>query len=211
MTHPTTRAAHRISRRAALKTVGLAAGWTIVPRTVLGRGQTPPSDRLTLACVGVGSQGLRVMMNFLRHDDVRVVAVCDVNRGSDDYSEWSTHELRDKVRKLIGNETWGGNGPYRGAIAGREPARDVVDAYYGTQTRSGQSKSCRAVEDYRELLANPDGIDAIVIGTPDHLHAPVAIAAMRAGLHVFCQKPMAHTVHESARMAEVSRETGVAT
>lgn len=213
MSHPTPRRDLRISRRDALKTVGLAAGWTIVPRAVLGRGgpKPPPSDRLTLAFIGVGSQGLRVMMEFLRHDDVQAVAVCDVNRGSDDYSEWSKHELRDKVRRLLGNDTWGGDGPYRGGIAGREPAREVVDAYYARQTRSGRSAGCRAVEDYRELLAKPDGIDAVVIGTPDHLHAPAAIAAMRAGLHVYCQKPMAHTVHESARMAEVSRETGVAT
>ncbi len=203
-----------VTRRMAIKTLGVAAGWTIVPRSVLGgAGQTPPSDRVTLACVGVGSQGLRVMMEFLQHDDVQVVAVCDVNRGSDDYSEWGRHELRDKVRALLGAQhaKWGERDTYRGGVAGREPAREVVDAYYGTKTRSGQYHACAAIEDYRDLLASADGIDAVVIGTPDHLHAPVAVAAMQARKHVFCQKPMAHSVAESARMAEVSRAMGVAT
>jgi predicted dehydrogenase len=204
-----------VTRRSAIKTLGAAAGWTIVPRTVLGGGrQSPPSDRITLACIGVGSQGLRVMMNFLQQPDVQVVSVCDVNRGSDDYVEWGQHELRDKVRKLLGDQyaSWGGSdGSYRGGIAGREPAREIVDAYYGTERRSGSSKGCAAFEDFRELLSSNSDVDAIIVGTPDHLHAVVSIAALRAGKHVFCQKPMAHSVFEASRMADVSRETHRAT
>ena len=65
---------YRVTRRAALKTLAASAGWTVVPSTVLGgRGRTPPSDRLTVACIGVGSQGLRVMMSFLEQSDVQVV------------------------------------------------------------------------------------------------------------------------------------------
>ncbi len=201
-----------VTRRTALKAVGLAAGWTIVPRAVLGRsGATPPSDRVALAFVGVGSQGLRVMMEFLKHEDVQAVAVCDVNAGSDDFSEWGQHELRNKVRALIGSSTWGERETYRGGIAGRGPAKDVVEAYYAKGTRSGTYAGCTAAEDYRQLLAKAGGIDGVVIGTPDHLHAHVALAAMRAGKHVFCQKPMSHSVAEASRMAAVAAETKVAT
>ena len=54
-------------------------------------------------------------------------------------------------------------------------------------------------------------IDAVVIGAPDHIHAPAAIMAMKMGKHVYCEKPMAHTIYEARRMAEVARETGVVT
>ena len=205
----------RMTRRTALRTLGAAAGWTIVPRRVLGgQGHTAPSDRVTLACVGVGSQGLRVMMSFLEQRDVQVVSVCDVNSGSHDYVEWWEHELREKVRKLLGpgHATWGDtSGAYRGGLAGRDPAREVADAYYGAAGRSGKFAGCTAFEDFRELLAKTRDLDAVVVGTPDHLHAPVSIAALAAGKHVFCQKPMAHSVFEAQRMAEVSRQMNRAT
>ena len=103
-----------MTRRTVLRAAGIAAGWTIVPRAVLGgQGQTPPSDRVTLACVGVGAQGLRVMMDFITHGDTQVVAVCDVNKGSDDFNEWGQFELRNKVRALVGSSTWGDTATYR--------------------------------------------------------------------------------------------------
>jgi predicted dehydrogenase len=61
--------------------------------------------------------------------------------------------------------------------------------------------------DYRELIARPD-IDAVVIGTPDHWHAVMAIAAMRAGKHVYCEKPLTHNVAEGVALSRVARETG---
>lgn len=208
----------KLSRRELLLVVGGLAGAAAActparrPAAAAPR-RVPPSDRLTVACLGVGSQGLRVMMTFLTHPDVQVVAVCDVNKGSDDYSEWGRHELRDKVRKLLGagHATWGGDGEYRGGIAGRGPARDVVDSYYAAEKASGVYRGCEEFEDYRELIAKRTDVDAVVIGSPDHLHAPMAVAAMRAGKHVFCQKPMTHSVFEARRMAEAARDTRVAT
>ncbi len=61
--------------------------------------------------------------------------------------------------------------------------------------------------DYRELIARPD-IDAVVIGTPDHWHAVIAIAAMRAGKHVYCEKPLTHNIGEGKELTRVARETG---
>jgi predicted dehydrogenase len=207
------------SRRELLLTAaGAAASCTAArrPAAVAATPQPkkPPSDRITVACLGVGSQGLRVMMNFLAQPDVQIVAVCDVNAGSDDYSEWGKFELRDKVRALLGagHASWGGDGAaYRGGIAGRKPAREIVESYYAVQKTSGTFSGCAEFEDYRELLAKRTDVDAVLIGAPDHLHAPMAVAAMRAGKHVFCQKPMAHSVFEARRMAEVARETRVAT
>jgi len=61
--------------------------------------------------------------------------------------------------------------------------------------------------DYRKLLENKD-IDVVVIATPDHWHAPIAIAAMQAGKHVYCEKPMTHTLSEAFAMRKTARETG---
>lgn len=196
------------TRRSFVKTGATAlAGISIVPRHVLGGpGFRPPSDKLALAFVGVGSQGMRVMMDFLRYDTVQGVTVVDVNKGSGNYVEWGGNELRNKVRDLIGDNSWGAPG----AWAGREVAQDVVQRYYARQMNQ-PNYSITAHEDYREMLQREESVDAIVVCTHDALHAPVAIEAMRAGKHVFCQKPMCHTVHESKRMADVARETGVAT
>ncbi|MEO1831382.1 MAG: Gfo/Idh/MocA family oxidoreductase [Akkermansiaceae bacterium] len=62
-------------------------------------------------------------------------------------------------------------------------------------------KGAKTTTDWREVVSNPD-IDAVVISTADHHHAPAAIAAMRAGKHVYCEKPLAHTVQEARWMQE---------
>ena len=61
------------------------------------------------------------------------------------------------------------------------------------------------------MLEKEKGIDAVVIGTPDHTHAAVAMAAMKLGKHVYCAKPMTRTIHEARLLAKTARETGVAT
>ena len=66
--------------------------------------------------------------------------------------------------------------------------------------------------DYREMLAKlGDGIDAVQVSTPDHWHAPIALAAMRAGKHVYCQKPLTHTVWEARQMRLAADTAGVIT
>jgi predicted dehydrogenase len=67
-------------------------------------------------------------------------------------------------------------------------------------------------KDFRKMLEKEGkNIDAVVIGAPDHIHAPAAIMAMKMGKHIYCEKPMAHTIYEARRMAKVARETGVVT
>jgi predicted dehydrogenase len=72
--------------------------------------------------------------------------------------------------------------------------------------------NAKVYRDFREMLEKEQkNIDAVVIGAPDHIHAPAAIMAMKLGKHVYCEKPMAHTIFEARRMTQVARETGVVT
>ena len=66
--------------------------------------------------------------------------------------------------------------------------------------------------DFRKLLDEMDGqIDAVMVATPDHNHAVVTMAALKRGKHVFCQKPLTHSVHEALQVAKAAKEAGVAT
>ncbi|MGC2889491.1 MAG: Gfo/Idh/MocA family oxidoreductase, partial [Candidatus Acidiferrum sp.] len=214
-----------VSRREFLgKTAAAAAGFSIVPRHVLGgAGYVPPSDKVNIAFIGVGAQGLRVMLGFLKQPDVQGVAVCDVTTSAANYPQWDDHEFTKSVRALLGVDSgweWlSPNDPIQltyslrvtSGVAGREPCQKIVNAYYGTQQRSGTYKGCAAYVDFRELLEKHKDVDAVVVCTTDNLHAAVSIAAMKKGKHVFCQKPLTHTIYEARRMAEVARQTGVAT
>ncbi len=62
-------------------------------------------------------------------------------------------------------------------------------------------------DDYRRLLDRND-LDAVVVSTPDHTHAVITVAALRSGRHVYCEKPLTHTISEARRVAEVTRESG---
>jgi predicted dehydrogenase len=213
-----------VSRRKFLTQTAAAIGLCIVPRRVLGgAGYVAPSDKVNIAFIGVGSQGLRVMLHFLREPDVQAVAVCDPNKSSANYPQWDTHEFCKSVQSLLGVDSgWDWLSPdepielshslrVTSGVAGREPCQKIVNAYYGTQQRSGEYKGCSAYSDFRELLEKQKDVDAVVVGTVDHLHAAVSAAAMKKRKHVFCQKPLTHTIYEARRIAEIARETGVAT
>jgi predicted dehydrogenase len=70
----------------------------------------------------------------------------------------------------------------------------------------------RKYRDFRVLLEKEAGkIDAVLVGTPDHTHAPAAAMALRLGKHVYCEKPLAHTVLEARTLAELARKNRLAT
>jgi len=70
----------------------------------------------------------------------------------------------------------------------------------------------RAYQDWRELLRKERGwVDSVHISCPDHMHAPIAMQAMHQGLHVYCQKPLTHTVVEARRLAEMAEKKGLVT
>lgn len=75
-----------------------------------------------------------------------------------------------------------------------------------------QHPSARTFSDYREMLsAMGDGVDAVVVSTPDHTHAPAAMTALLAGKPVYCQKPLTHEVFEARRLREVAEEKSLVT
>ncbi|NIP94785.1 MAG: Gfo/Idh/MocA family oxidoreductase [Akkermansiaceae bacterium] len=69
----------------------------------------------------------------------------------------------------------------------------------------------RRYTDWREMLDREQDLDGITVSTPDHMHAPITMTALRKGIACYTQKPLTRTVHESRRIAEAAREAGVAT
>ena len=85
---------------------------------------------------------------------------------------------------------------------------DVDDAFAAkTYAKYPQAKRYR---DFRELLQD-DKIDAVAIGTPDHLHAVICMEAIKAGKHVYCAKPLTRTIHESRVVTAAAEKAGIAT
>lgn len=69
----------------------------------------------------------------------------------------------------------------------------------------------RQYTDWRKLLDESNNIDAVIVSTPDFMHAPIALAAMQLGKHVFCQKPLTHTVFEARQMKLAAEKFGLVT
>ncbi|NLX54334.1 MAG: Gfo/Idh/MocA family oxidoreductase [Planctomycetaceae bacterium] len=139
-----------------------AAGFLIVPRRVVARsGQTPPSEKLRIAGIGVGGQGRGDLYNVSGED---IVALCDVDRGSHtakSFEQWS---------------------------------------------------KARQFRDFRRMFDDMEQqIDAVVVATPDHTHAVAAMAAIKRGKHVYCEKPLAHSVHEVRQLMKAAQEHQVVT
>jgi predicted dehydrogenase len=146
----------RIFRRRFLSvSAAAAATFVIAPRHALGQGQTPPSDKLNIAGVGIGGQGASDLSEMSGEN---IVALCDVD------SDYAAHTFKKYPK-------------------------------------------AKRYQDFREMLEKEKGIDAVVVGTPDHNHAIVSVAAMRHGKHVYCEKPLTRTVREARVVAQVARET----
>jgi predicted dehydrogenase len=199
-----------VNRRKFMGSAVATGVLTIVPRHVLGgTAYVPPSRKITLAHIGMGTQGFREIGGLLADPEIRIVAVCDPNTDSNDYVEWGKNDIRNTIRAIIGNSSW--REGQSGCPGGREVGREVVDAYYAGQKGAQESKSCRAYADFRELLDKEKDLDAVKIMTPDHLHATVAVAAMKKGKHVLVHKPLANRMHEGRLVVETARQTKVAT
>ena len=69
--------------------------------------------------------------------------------------------------------------------------------------RASSFPQAKFYTDFRKLL-DQKGLDAVVVATPDHTHAVATLAALKAGLHVYCEKPLTHTVHEARVVAETA-------
>ena len=176
-----------MNRRTFLKSTAVAVGTAhvpmVIPSSVLGRGNRPaPSDRITLACIGTGNQGLNNLQSFLQDERVQLVAVCDINESSPGY--------------------------WNGRIAGRKPAQDMVNWTYGKDIRSGRFNSCDAYIDFQDVMVRDD-IDGVVLSLPDHWHAIPVLAAAKVGKDIYGEKPLSLTIAEGRAMSDAVRDHGV--
>jgi predicted dehydrogenase len=83
----------------------------------------------------------------------------------------------------------------------------VCDVYRRRITRAAGIASAEGYADYRRLLERPD-VDAVLIATPDHWHARIAMDAMEAGKHVYCEKPLTHTIEQALALRGAVRRYG---
>jgi predicted dehydrogenase len=82
------------------------------------------------------------------------------------------------------------------------------EAFKRTGDKHPQAKRYR---DYREMLANEKELDAIIVTTPDHMHAPIVMAAMAKGIHIYCEKPLTRTIWEARQVRQLASAKGLAT
>ena len=92
------------------------------------------------------------------------------------------------------------------------PGVEVVALAGQEQPRLDELADSRGVpnryHDWEDLVARDD-LDVVTVGVPNHLHAPIAIAALNSGKHVFCEKPMAVTLPDADRAIDAARDAGV--
>ncbi len=191
-----------ITRRKFVTTVAATgAAFTIVPRHVLGRGLQAPSDTLNIATVGINGQGFPNTRALMGEN---IVAICDV-----DYTLLDNALTRFKA--AAANPSGAGAGQQRK----RNPSKAQLEANakrpptdMTANTRKfidQQLPKLKRYKDYREMLDKQKDIDGIVVATPDHMHAPIALAAMDLGKHVYVQKPLCWSVHEARQLAQKAK------
>ena len=173
------------TRRRFLQTTATAVAATIVAPHVLGGPRyVAPSDKVNIALVGAGGQGRTNVRALFQEADAQVIAVADP------IEEFSLDAF------------------YYKDLGGRTPVRAEIEKHYAEKTPNYR---CADYEDFRVMLEKEPAIDAVLCATPDHLHAYVSVIAMRAGKHVFCEKPLTHNVWEARQVAQVAKASGVAT
>jgi hypothetical protein len=198
----------QIDRRKFVKVAAAGAlAFSIIPRHVLGgTGFIAPSDKITLAYVGCGTQGLRELLPLLSVPGFQVIAVCDPNSDAVGYKDWSKDGLRDDIRAAIGKPDWtpGGDNAVAG---GRKNGKSVVDNYYANIRPGDKFNGCNAYSDFRELLEKEKDLDSVKIMTPDHLHGVFAMAALKRNKHVLMHKPLSNRLLEGKAVIDMARKS----
>ena len=189
-----------ISRRAFLASAAVSgAALTIVPRNVLGRGFTPPSDMLNIAAVGVGGMGRTNLINLASQN---IVALCDIDwRYADKGFDHLDIDI-ERLKKRIELRTPAPGDP----SAGFDPVRAQARVDGMLKLKSTHLLKATRYTDYREMLDRQKDIDAVLVATPDHMHASIALAAMELGKHVYVQKPLCWSVEEARKLSKRAKE-----
>ena len=125
-------------------------------------------------------------------DTVNVAAIGAGGMGASNMSRLTTHNIVALADCDYNN--------VRGAVS-RDDRSELRAAY----------DKAKWYKDFREMLEKQEDIDAVVIATPDHVHASAANLAMKMGKHVYVQKPLTYTVHEARTLRKTAKETGVVT
>jgi predicted dehydrogenase len=185
-----------ISRRKFVANVAATtAAVTIVPRHVLGRGYVAPSDRLNIAGVGVGGQGRINLLNCCVGNNI--VAMCDVDWGYAGKA-WASAEadLKREQERLLKTDL---------TADARKNSEMRVAALQQVITQDLPKH--KRYTDYRLMFEQQKDIDAVIVATPDHMHAAIAMAALDNDKHVFVQKPLCWSVDEARKLSRKARQT----
>jgi hypothetical protein len=188
-----------------------AIALNIVPRHVLGGvGFVPPSDKITLAYIGTGTQGTRELLPLLPIPELQIIAVCDPQKEAIAYYDWGKTGLRDSIRKTLQNPSWEPGGDHT-IPGGRDSGKEIVDTYYSKFRSDQKIKGIAAYADFRELFAKEKDLNAIKVMTPDHLHGLIAMAAIKRGIHISMHKPVSNRLEEGRRVIEMANKSKVTT
>jgi predicted dehydrogenase len=190
----------KITRRKFVAgTTGAALSAMIVPRHVLGGvGYNAPSDTVNFALIGCGGQGKTDAAELVAGNQ-NLVALCDVDYGYVD------REIAAMTRQREGRpgapQQQMNEQMQRAMEARRAQMVKLQDAY----------KTAKRHADFRKMLEEQKDIDAIVVATPDHLHATIAKTAMELGKHAYVEKPLTWSIHEARVLRETAARTKVQT
>lgn len=199
----------KLSRRKFVAgTTGAALSAMIVPRHVLGGvGYNPPSDTVNFALIGCGGQG-KTDSGELVTGGQNMVALCDVDFGYVDR----------EVARLTQQRGGGGGGGRPGGNAPQMTEAQMTAMQKAQEERRAQAvklqdayKNAKRHTDFRKMLESQKDIDAIVVATPDHLHATIAKTAMELGKHAYVEKPLTWSIQEARVLREVAARTKVVT
>ena len=177
--------ARRINRRQMLAASAASLGYFHLGSAVSAARIQGANSKVNFACIGVGGKGSSDADNVAECTTIfggEVLAICDVDEG----------RLNAKAGQ-------------KGIPEGRGKAKFADKQFYA---------SAEKFTDFRKLFDNSSlmkNLDAFTVSTPDHTHTLASVLAMRAGKHVYCQKPLTHDVYEAHLMRTEAKKNKVCT